>query len=95
MLPLRWLRQLPLCGLAAWKHLALQAVSVQQVYDNFTKIQLYLSGWIKYNEVNDRLEFGDIVYEKENTMSCSNCDCIFNLLYRIFQASITFRCCRG
>ena len=24
-------RQLPLCGLAAWKHLALQAVPVQQV----------------------------------------------------------------
>ena len=47
------------------------------------------------NEVNDRLEFGDIVYEKENVMPYSNCDCIFNLLYRIFQAFITFRCCRG
>lgn len=30
-LPLRWPRQLPLCGLAARKHLALQAVPVQQV----------------------------------------------------------------
>jgi len=30
-LPLRWLRQLPLCGLAAREHLALQAVPVQQV----------------------------------------------------------------
>ena len=30
-LPLRWLCQLPLCGLAAQKHLALQAVPVQQV----------------------------------------------------------------
>ena len=25
-------------------------------------------------------EFGDIVYEKENVMSYSNCDCIFDLL---------------
>jgi len=32
-LPLRWLRQLPLCGLAAREHLALQAVPVQQVYN--------------------------------------------------------------
>jgi len=30
-LPLRWLRQLPLCGLAAREHLAMQVVSVQQV----------------------------------------------------------------
>ena len=32
------------------------------------------------------------MYEKENVMPYSNCDCIFNLLYRIFQAFITFRC---
>ena len=57
MLPLRWLRQLPLCGLAAQEHLALQAVPVQQVY----KIILYLPGLIEYNKEynkkNDKLEF--------------------------------------
>ena len=30
-LPLRWLCQLPLCGLAARNHLALQVVSIRQV----------------------------------------------------------------
>ena len=34
MLPLRWLRQLPFCGLAARKHLALQDVPVRQVLQN-------------------------------------------------------------
>ena len=33
-LPLRWLRQLPLCGLAARNYLTLQAAPVQQVFRN-------------------------------------------------------------
>ena len=35
-LPLRWLRQLPLCGLAARNYLALQADSARQVLQNLT-----------------------------------------------------------
>ena len=50
---------------------------------------------VVYSSWFNKSEFGDIVYEKENVMPYSNCDCIFNLLYRIFQAFITFRCCRG
>ena len=33
-LPLRWLRQLPLCGLTGRNHLTLQAVPVRQVLQN-------------------------------------------------------------
>ena len=33
-LPLRWLRQLPLCRLAARNYLALQTISVRQVFRN-------------------------------------------------------------
>ena len=33
-LPLRWLCQLPFCGLATRNHLALQAVPVRQVFRN-------------------------------------------------------------
>ncbi|OUP28734.1 hypothetical protein B5F27_05860 [Faecalibacterium sp. An192] len=52
-------RQLPLCGLAAQKHLALQAVPVQQVYNR----PLYFSETMKYNEVNDKLELTEDIYE--------------------------------
>ena len=54
-------RQLPLCGLAARKHLALQAVPVQQVY----KIILYLPGLIEYNkEYNKKNDKSEFVEEK-------------------------------
>ena len=58
-LPLRWL---PLCGLAAREHLALQAVPVQQVYNS----SIPNSGRLWYNKVNDKLEFceGEVSMKK-------------------------------
>ena len=51
------LRQLLLCGLAAREHLALQAVPVRQVY----KIHLCLSGWMKFNDGSEELEFEAVI----------------------------------
>ena len=55
-------RQLPLCGLAAREHLALQAVPVQQVYNS----SIPNSGRLWYNKVNDKLEFceGEVSMKK-------------------------------
>ena len=58
-------RQLPLCGLAARKHLALQAVPVQQVYNS----SIPKSGRSLYNGINDEYEFMEqMKYGKNNCL---------------------------
>lgn len=52
-LPLRWLRQLPLCGLAALKALRCNLFPS----DKFSEIQLYFFNGITYNGASDESQF--------------------------------------
>jgi len=51
----------PLCGLAARKHLALQAVPVQQVYNS--SIPKGKRSW--YNRAKDNLNFREVIFNEQ------------------------------
>ncbi len=66
---LRWLRQLPFCGLAIWGHLRCKLFPA----DKFYKSSLYFECRIKYNEVNEKSGVGGIHYEKDYNRNALHC----------------------